>query len=61
MRGTRFGGTSMCVSCGCGKLNDNHGDERNITIDQIQKAASAAGFSPSDVVKNMQKGVGQQA
>jgi hypothetical protein len=51
----------MCVSCGCGKPNDNHGDERHITMDQIQKAASAAGCSPADVVKNMQKGIGQQA
>lgn len=51
----------MCVSCGCGKLNDNHGDQRNITMDQIQKAASAAGCSPSEVAQNIQKGIGQQA
>lgn len=49
----------MCVSCGCGKLNDNHGDSRHITMDQLQKAASAAGCSVADVAKNIQKGLQQ--
>jgi len=49
----------MCVSCGCNKPNDDHGDSRNITMDQIQKAASAAGMSNADVAKNIQKSVQQ--
>ncbi|MEX0781325.1 MAG: hypothetical protein WD557_01660 [Dehalococcoidia bacterium] len=49
----------MCVSCGCNKPNDDHGDSRNITMDQIQKAASAAGVSPSDVATNIQKSTRQ--
>ena len=51
----------MCVSCGCGKLNDNHGDNRNITMDQIQQAASAAGQNPRDVASNISKSVSQQS
>jgi hypothetical protein len=51
----------MCVSCDCGKPNDNHGDSRNITMDQIQAAATAAGRSPADVARAIQKGVGQQS
>jgi hypothetical protein len=53
-------GQGMCVSCGCGKLNDNHGDPRNITMDQIQQAASAANCSPEDVARNIQKGASQR-
>lgn len=49
----------MCVSCDCGKPNDNHGDPRNITMDQLQQAAQAIGKSPQDVASNIQKGVGQ--
>ena len=32
----------MCVSCGCGKPNENHGDPRHITMQQIQQAAEEA-------------------
>lgn len=45
----------MCVSCGCNKPNDNHGDTRHITMDQIRQAAEAAGCSPQDVAANIQK------
>ena len=51
----------MCVSCACGKPNDNHGDPRNITMDQVQQAAQAIGKSPQDVASNIQKGVGQSS
>lgn len=49
----------MCVSCNCGKPNDNHGDPRNITMDQIQRAADAIGKSPQDVASNIQRGTRQ--
>ena len=32
------------MSCGCGKPNDQHGDEANITYDQLERAATAAGI-----------------
>jgi hypothetical protein len=51
----------MCVSCACGKPNDDHGDSRNITMDQIKDAAAALGKSPSDVARNIQQGVQQQS
>ena len=47
----------MCVSCGCNKPNDKHGDDRHITMEQLEKAASAAGKSTADVAKNIQKSV----
>lgn len=49
----------MCVSCACGKPNDDHGDPRNITMNQIRDAASAAGKSPDEVARNIQQGVQQ--
>jgi hypothetical protein len=43
----------MCATCGCGKPNDQHGDSRHITMDQVQQAAKAANISPNDVAKNI--------
>jgi hypothetical protein len=48
----------MCVSCGCGQVNDNHGDRRNITMDNIKSAAQAAGTDEQTVAQNIQQGVG---
>ena len=47
----------MCVSCNCGRPNDNPGDNRNITMDQIERAASAINKSPKDVAANIQQSV----
>lgn len=49
----------MCVSCGCGKPNEQHGDSRNITMQQIEAAAKAAEASPKDVAANIRQAVGQ--
>ena len=49
----------MCASCGCGKPNDQHGDSRHITLDQIQQAAKAANMSPTQVAQNMMDSVKQ--
>jgi hypothetical protein len=43
----------MCVSCGCGEPNDAHGDMRNITMDDLNRAAEAAGISPSEAAQNI--------
>ncbi len=42
----------MCVTCGCGKLEDQHGDERNITLSQFRAAASAAGIDLTRLTSN---------
>jgi hypothetical protein len=44
---------SMCLSCGCGEPNDNHGDDRHITLDMLQQAAEAAEVSPEEAVNNI--------
>ncbi len=43
----------MCVSCGCGEPNDDHGDSRHITLKDVQSAAQAAGIDVQQVKKNM--------
>lgn len=44
----------MCVSCACGKPNDDHGDSRHITMKELEDAAAAAGVSVSEVVENIE-------
>lgn len=43
----------MCVSCGCGKPDDDHGDSRNITESDLNRAAQAAGTTRENVVQNI--------
>jgi hypothetical protein len=43
----------MCMSCGCGKPNEGHGDEANITFDQLERAANAAGIDPETAADNI--------
>ncbi len=49
----------MCVSCGCGQVNDNHGDRRNITMDDVRAAARAANTDERTVAQNIQQGINQ--
>ena len=49
----------MCVSCGCGAPEDKHGDDRNITLSELQAAAEAAGISVDEVVANIGEGAEQ--
>jgi hypothetical protein len=51
--------TSMCVSCGCGQVNDDHGDQRNITMGDLRSAAQAAGTDVQTVARNIQQGMSQ--
>ena len=51
----------MCVSCGCGKHDDDHGDDRHLTMDDIRQAADAADIGADQVARNIQEAVGQPA
>lgn len=44
----------MCTSCGCGIPDDDRGDERNITLEDLEDAADAAGITVEEVVDNIQ-------
>jgi hypothetical protein len=32
----------MCLSCGCGKPNEDYGDSRNITLEDLDKLEAAS-------------------
>lgn len=49
----------MCLNCGCGKPDDQHGDAANITRDQLERAAKANDMDLRQSVENMQKAVSQ--
>ncbi len=42
----------MCMNCGCGATNDTHGDERNISQDNLDWAAEAAGIRRVQDIEN---------
>lgn len=49
----------MCVSCGCGKFEDSHADERNITVSSLQQAAAASNLTVDQVLQNLVEGCAQ--
>ncbi len=49
----------MCLSCGCGDPNDDHGDLRNLTLNDIDQAAIAAGTTRDKVLQNIMGSGGQ--
>jgi len=50
----------MCASCGCGMANEDHGDDRHITRNDLEQAAEAANISGQEVVENLQETVRQE-
>lgn len=44
----------MCLSCGCGEPNATHGDDRHITLEDLEAAAKAAEISLEEVLNNLQ-------
>lgn len=47
----------MCLTCGCGVPNDDHGDDRNITYADLVTAAEAAEIEVDEAVRNFQETV----
>jgi hypothetical protein len=45
----------MCLTCGCGEPNDDHGDSRHITMDDLNNAADAAEISVDEAAGNLQQ------
>lgn len=43
----------MCWTCGCGHLEEDHGDDRNLVTYQLEDAASAAGVDLPQAVGNI--------
>lgn len=47
----------MCLTCGCGEPNADHGDSRHITLDDLKSAAEAAEISVDEASNNFQETV----
>lgn len=47
----------MCVTCGCGIPDTDHGDSRNITLTDLVSAARAASLDLDEVVANISSAV----
>lgn len=43
----------MCLNCGCGEPNERHGDDANITLDDVRRAGEANGQSVEESLRNM--------
>ena len=43
----------MCLSCGCGEPDDNHGDPRHITTEMLEEAAAAAEITVEEAANNI--------
>ena len=52
--GQRREEAAMCLTCGCGEPNADHGDPRHITYDDLKEAAEAAGISVEKAAENLQ-------
>ena len=47
----------MCLSCGCGEPNEAHGNDANITLDDLKKAAESEGISVEQAADNIKAGL----
>ena len=45
----------MCLNCGCGKPEDRHGDDANITMDDLRKAGDANDQDLDQVMANIEQ------
>ena len=44
----------MCLSCGCGEPEADHGDSRHITLEDLRQAAEAAGIDQEEAARNIE-------
>ncbi len=44
----------MCLTCGCGEPDNDHGDPAHITYEDLKAAADAAEISLDEAVGNLQ-------
>ncbi len=49
----------MCLNCGCGEYRDKRGKTTNLTMEDVEKAASGEGMSVEDAAKEMVNGLNE--
>lgn len=45
----------MCMNCGCMEPNDRHGNQSNITLDDLRQAGEANGQDLSETVQHIEQ------
>lgn len=45
----------MCMTCGCGEPEADHGDPRHFTYSELKSAAEAAEISVEEATKNIEE------
>lgn len=43
----------MCMSCGCGQPNEDHGSADHITLEQMERAAQASNIDVETAADNI--------
>jgi hypothetical protein len=43
----------MCLNCGCGMPDERHGDDRNITLEDVRAASAATLQSLDESLRNL--------
>jgi hypothetical protein len=51
----------MCMNCGCGEIDERHGDNANIVADDVRRAAAAAGQDLATTARNLETSLRQLA
>jgi hypothetical protein len=45
----------MCMTCGCGEPNADHGNPDHITLERLKQAADAAEIDVNEASNNLQE------
>ena len=51
----------MCLSCGCGQTQENHGINDHSTMRGLEEAARTSKISVEEAAENIQKGAREAA
>ncbi len=49
----------MCMTCGCGEINERHGNQANIVLEDVRRAAAASGLDLNATVGHLQSSLSQ--
>jgi hypothetical protein len=49
----------MCLTCGCGLPDEDHGDPAHITYEDLKRAADAAEIPVEEAAQNLQETLGR--
>ena len=51
----------MCMNCGCGEIDERHGDDANIIADDVRRAAAATGQDLPTTTRNLETSLRQMS